>query len=70
MTINSTTGLIQWTPASAGNFNVTVKAANGVSPDATQSFIIAVAAGSKHMSAGIISYWKLDETSGISMMII
>ena len=43
MTINPTTGLIQWTPSAAGNFDVTVKAANGVSPDATQSFTINVA---------------------------
>ncbi|WP_294880809.1 putative Ig domain-containing protein, partial [Sulfurimonas sp. RIFOXYB12_FULL_35_9] len=42
MTINSTTGLIQWTPLSAGNFDVTVNASNGVSPDASQSFTINV----------------------------
>ena len=63
MTINPSTGLIQWTPSSTGNFNVTVKAANGVAPDATQSFTINVAAASPCPS-GMISYWKLDETSG------
>ena len=42
MTINPSSGIIQWTPSSSGNFNVTVKAANGISPDATQSFTINV----------------------------
>jgi hypothetical protein len=42
MTINSTTGLIQWTPADAGDFDVTVTASNGVDPDAVQSFTITV----------------------------
>ena len=42
MTINSTSGLIQWTPAVGGTFNVTVVAANGVNPDATQPFTINV----------------------------
>ncbi|MDH4232603.1 MAG: putative Ig domain-containing protein, partial [Nitrospirota bacterium] len=42
MTINTSTGVISWTPSAAGNFDVTVQAANGISPDATQSFTIAV----------------------------
>ncbi|HAB52241.1 MAG TPA: hypothetical protein DCE80_08750, partial [Ignavibacteriales bacterium] len=42
MTINSTSGLIQWTPSSTGNFDVTVVASNGISPDAAQSFTINV----------------------------
>lgn len=65
MTINSTTGLIQWTPSATGNFNVTVKAANGVTPDATQSFSLLVRdSQSGDCPPSIISYWKLDETSG------
>jgi hypothetical protein len=40
MTINATTGLIAWTPAAAGDYDVTVVAANGVAPDAVQSFTI------------------------------
>src|SRR3989339_345648 len=63
MTINSTSGLIEWTPTSAGNFDVTVNASNGVSPDATQSFQINVTEALP-CPVGIISYWKLDETSG------
>ena len=63
MTINSTSGLIQWTPTTTGNFSVSVKAANGVSPDATQSFTINVTE-QPQCPAGMISYWKLDETSG------
>lgn len=42
MTINSSNGVIQWTPTATGNYNVTVLAANGISPDAIQSFIINV----------------------------
>ena len=63
MTISSTSGLIQWTPTASGSYNVTVKAANGVDPDATQSFTINVDAAPACPS-GIISYWKLDETTG------
>lgn len=44
MTIAGTTGVISWTPAAAGGFPVTVRAANGVVPDATQTFTITVAA--------------------------
>lgn len=42
MTINPSSGLISWTPATTGNFNVTVQAANGVSPAAIQNFTILV----------------------------
>ena len=42
MTINATTGLIQWTPTAIGNYDVSVTASNGVSPDATQSYTINV----------------------------
>ncbi|MEW6413302.1 MAG: putative Ig domain-containing protein [Candidatus Zixiibacteriota bacterium] len=42
MTIDGFTGEINWTPTAAGDFSVTVRAANGVSPAATQSFVIAV----------------------------
>lgn len=65
MTINQTHGLIQWTPTAAGNFNVTVKAANGVSPDATQSFVINVTAPLP-CPQGLLSYWKLDETGVVA----
>ena len=64
MTINATTGLINWTPGSTGDYNVTVQASNGVNPAATQSYVITVASGTPPCPAGFISYWKLDETSG------
>jgi len=41
MTINSTTGVITWTPAAAGSFDVTVEVSDG-SKSATQSFTITV----------------------------
>lgn len=44
MTINSTTGVINWTPAAPTTANVTVQAANGTAPNATQSFTITVTA--------------------------
>lgn len=44
MTINSTTGVIAWTPSAGGAFGVTVRATNGTSSDALQSFVITVAA--------------------------
>ena len=40
MTIDPNTGLIEWLPATAGDFNVTVEASNGKMPDANQSFVI------------------------------
>ena len=42
MVIDSLTGIIQWTPADSGSYNVKVLAKNGVLPDAEQNFIIAV----------------------------
>ena len=62
MTINTTTGQIDWTPGSTGDFDVTVQASNGVNPPASQSFVITVTEGGS-CPPGIISYWKLDETA-------
>lgn len=42
MSIHSGSGLISWSPSSSGNFNVTLGAANGISPNASQSFTITV----------------------------
>ena len=65
MTIDPTSGLIQWTPSATGNVNVTVKASNGINPDATQSFAINVQDNqTSTCPPSMISYWKLDETSG------
>ena len=44
MTINATNGVITWQPASTGGFAVSVRATNGVAPDAVQSFTLTVAA--------------------------
>ncbi len=51
MTINSTSGVISWTPSSVGDFDVTVKASNGVNPDATQSFTITVSGTSPNITS-------------------
>jgi hypothetical protein len=42
MTINNTTGLINWTPSATGTFPISVRAQNGVAPNATQSYNIVV----------------------------
>ncbi|MDA8105734.1 MAG: putative Ig domain-containing protein [Nitrospiraceae bacterium] len=62
MTINSATGLIQWTPESAGDFNVTVRATN-VAGYVDQPFKISVAAVPP-LPAAMIHYWTLDEAGG------
>ncbi|QSQ20303.1 PQQ-dependent sugar dehydrogenase [Pyxidicoccus parkwayensis] len=40
MTIDAATGLISWTPSAAGSADVTVRASNGESPDADQTFTL------------------------------
>lgn len=42
MSIDAMTGIINWLPTDPGNYNVVVQAANGVMPNATQSFTISV----------------------------
>jgi hypothetical protein len=42
MVINASSGVITWTPSAAGTFPVTIVAANGVTPNATQSFSVTV----------------------------
>jgi hypothetical protein len=42
MTIDVTTGVVRWTPATVGSYQVTVCAANSVLPEATQTFTIVV----------------------------
>ncbi len=43
MTIDAASGLIQWTPAETGSYTVAVRAANGIGPDAQQTYAIQVA---------------------------
>jgi lysophospholipase L1-like esterase len=62
MTINGTSGLISWTPTTGGGFDVTVQASNSAGTD-EQSFTVYVAEVTA-CPAEMISYWKLDETSG------
>ena len=44
MQINTSTGLLTWTPTATGSSNVVMQATNGVAPMATQSFTIVVSA--------------------------
>ena len=37
MTIDANTGLISWTPTASGDYDITVNASNGVTPDAVQT---------------------------------
>ena len=53
--------MIQWTPSTSGNYDVTVNASNGVTPDAEQTFTLAVS-DPLTLPASLVSYWKLDET--------
>ena len=43
MTIDSATGLVEWTPPQTGDYPVTIKARNGVGSSAKQSFTLTVA---------------------------
>ncbi|UCH84644.1 MAG: laminin G domain-containing protein, partial [Candidatus Latescibacterota bacterium] len=62
MTIGPADGFIQWTPASPGSAQVTVEASNAKGTD-VQDFIVVVEPAPV-CPTGLISYWKLDETSG------
>ena len=42
MTIDANTDIIEWTPTTTGDFDVIVKASNGLIPDANQTFTISV----------------------------
>ena len=59
MTINSITGLIEWSPVNTGNYNVTVDATNTAGTD-QQNYQIEVVNYPKNIS----HYWKFEETSG------
>ncbi len=59
--IDPTTGVISWTPDAAGDYPVTVKAATVLILLMFRSFTIHVIDPAA-IPAGLISYWKLDET--------
>ena len=66
MTIDTSTGLISWTPASGqvgSSHGVEVVTTNSRGTD-TQSYEVVVAVGSV-CAQGMTAYWKLDETSGL-----
>ncbi|MFH1844191.1 MAG: LamG-like jellyroll fold domain-containing protein, partial [bacterium] len=63
MTIDPVSGLIQWTPASAGDDSVIVEAANTAKAVDTQSFVIHVSEPPP-CPADLTHLWRLDETGG------
>ena len=64
MAIDSISGLIQWTPAGSGTYSVTVRAGNGIAPDAEQPFVIQ--AQDPPPNPIITSTPPLSATAGIS----
>lgn len=60
MFIDPVTGLFEWTPLDPGEYQVTVKASNGVFPDALQTFTISVM-DTLVCPPQLVSHWKLDE---------
>ncbi len=64
MSINSTTGVISWTPASINvNALVKVRADNGIAPADTQTYRIFLAEA-PICPGNLLALFKLDETSG------
>ena len=65
MTINSTSGLISWTPTVLpGSYPVTVEAANGVGTPATQSFSVQVAAAATVQPVSPVLECVVDRGAG------
>jgi hypothetical protein len=65
MTINPTTGVISWTPASIDiDAIVEVKADNGIDPADTQSFTIFLSEGGGDCPDGLMALYRLNEKSG------
>ena len=70
MTINSSTGLINWTPAVTGDFNVTVKVSDNGSPilSDTQSFTITVEEnGTYTITASAGSHGSISPSGSITV---
>jgi hypothetical protein len=64
MIINSTSGIITWTPASdTSGGRVVVRATNSSMQTATQEFYINVSTGIE-CASNVDAYWKLDEWNG------
>ena len=62
MTIDPVSGLIDWMPGAAGDFDVEVEAANAVGND-TQLFTVTVGEA-EACPADISAYWKLNDDPG------
>ncbi|MBX2998258.1 MAG: putative Ig domain-containing protein [Caldilineaceae bacterium] len=68
MSIDAATGVIAWTPAAAGLFEVTVRAINSAGTQ-DQSFTISVQDGRQETMcpANLISYWPMNEAVGSTL---
>ena len=65
MTINPTTGVISWTPASINiDAIVEVKADNGIAPADTQRFTVFLSEGGGDCPDGLMTLHRLNEKSG------
>ena len=64
MAINTSTGLITWTPQSLNDGGLVVVTATVGGINSTQSFYVYVSDNSVLCDPAMISYWKLEETSG------
>ncbi len=60
LVLNPSTGLISGTPSRAGTFAGMLTAGNGVPPDATQAFAIAIAAAGQAIAFGVLPDRSVD----------
>jgi hypothetical protein len=63
----SASGALSGTPTTAGSYSFTVKATNGVAPDATKGVTLTIAPQATQPPAGgsaPYAYWKLDDGTG------
>jgi hypothetical protein len=61
-TINATSGVFSWTPASAGTFTVTVRVTDSLG--GTDFETIQIVVSSSDVVNGLVGHWKFDENAG------
>jgi len=68
MSMDTDNGLITWTPASINKGGLVVVSATVGGITSTQSFYVYVSDNTEMCDPGMISYWKLDETTGTTFL--